>query len=726
MNDLKLIKKYYGENFMHLCRELFPTILEKEGLLFYLIKNKFHYNKYLYDDIIEQDKVNDFKDYIYSLTNIKVKKEIKVDKNPFELLDDAGYILYECKTERDIQKFKKYYKKDEELCTFRDNRLETNYVFFAIKKNVDEIKREDFFSPKREDEYGTSVISIQFSKNANNTLSIKNRYNHTVKNPDATFSNNLDNIIPGLTNSFKKYYNFNISENYEQDFELENYVKAIDGELYKYNYEINNVYYCPNNIVINEFAVMPEFLNKEKYLIFDYFILDLENKIIRPTTKSVNDSFYKDFCFIKKIEIINNKETKGKTIKILFDADKKAIIELDKENRMIKYYNEKVITIDNCYLKNNMFLKELNLPNVLIIGNSFLADNNILYKINLPKVTKIGNEFLKWNRGLEEISLPSLKSCGDEFLKINHSISKIELENIEKIGYHFLYHNLNLHKIILPKVKIIAGSFLAENRNLNEIIMPEVVEIDEHFLLKNIRLKELKLPKVKKVGNNFLKENETLEKINLPEIEIIMSNFLYSNDSLEKVNFPHLKEIGNWFLFSNEKIDVISFPNVKEIGVKFLASNETLNKIELPKVEKIGYSFLERNLYLQEINFPEVISIGAHFLYDNVGLKTFSADKLKAVDDWFLPSNNALKELNLPRLKIICNYFLDQNNVLLKFNAPELNEIGDNFLYYNETLNEFYAPKLDRIGGNYLAYNNFLKEPEFKPKTLKLKNSNTN
>ena len=35
-------------------------------------------------------------------------------------LDEAGYILYECKTDADIQKFKKYYKKDEELCTFGD------------------------------------------------------------------------------------------------------------------------------------------------------------------------------------------------------------------------------------------------------------------------------------------------------------------------------------------------------------------------------------------------------------------------------------------------------------------------------------------------------------------------------------------------------------------------------------------------------------------------------
>ena len=31
--ELKRIKKLYGENFMHLCRELFPTLLEQEGLL---------------------------------------------------------------------------------------------------------------------------------------------------------------------------------------------------------------------------------------------------------------------------------------------------------------------------------------------------------------------------------------------------------------------------------------------------------------------------------------------------------------------------------------------------------------------------------------------------------------------------------------------------------------------------------------------------------------------
>ena len=157
--------------------------------------------------------------------------------------------------------------------------------FFAVKTNVDEIKRENFPNPERQDEYGTSVISIQFTKDENCTLSIKNRYNHTVPNPDATFSNNLDNIIFGLTYNFEKYYGF--KQKYINDFELKGYVRANDGKYYKYNYEINNIYYCPNNIIIDNFEVKR--LPKEKYLLFDYFILDLQNKRLQLYDDSIKD-----------------------------------------------------------------------------------------------------------------------------------------------------------------------------------------------------------------------------------------------------------------------------------------------------------------------------------------------------------------------------------------------------------------------------------------------------
>ncbi len=48
--DLKRIKKKYGEDMMHLCRDLFPTILEHEGLLSKLIEENFAPNKSLYQE----------------------------------------------------------------------------------------------------------------------------------------------------------------------------------------------------------------------------------------------------------------------------------------------------------------------------------------------------------------------------------------------------------------------------------------------------------------------------------------------------------------------------------------------------------------------------------------------------------------------------------------------------------------------------------------------------
>ena len=61
-NELNKIKKMYGENFIKLCRELFPTILEQEGKLYELLNSLFADNcKTLYDDIINNNLESSFK-----------------------------------------------------------------------------------------------------------------------------------------------------------------------------------------------------------------------------------------------------------------------------------------------------------------------------------------------------------------------------------------------------------------------------------------------------------------------------------------------------------------------------------------------------------------------------------------------------------------------------------------------------------------------------------------
>jgi len=154
-DDLKIIKKKYGEDMMHLCRKLFPTFLEYPGFLSLLIQELFEPSRFLYEDITKNNLENEFRDYVYSHLTTEEAEKIITDKTPKQLLNECGYDLYECKTEREIQKFKKYYKHDERLCTFKEKRLDDYYVFFAVKTDVKKIKRKNFQKPERQDQYGT-------------------------------------------------------------------------------------------------------------------------------------------------------------------------------------------------------------------------------------------------------------------------------------------------------------------------------------------------------------------------------------------------------------------------------------------------------------------------------------------------------------------------------------------------------------------------------------------
>ena len=127
MDDLKLFKDKYGEKMMHFCRSAFSTILETPGLLFNLLKDNFEFSRFLYEDIEKEAAFDMFKNYIYSMLQ-EDKAKVASEKTPKELFEELGYNFYECKTEEEIQYFKKYYKLEEELCTFSGGRLKTCYV----------------------------------------------------------------------------------------------------------------------------------------------------------------------------------------------------------------------------------------------------------------------------------------------------------------------------------------------------------------------------------------------------------------------------------------------------------------------------------------------------------------------------------------------------------------------------------------------------------------------
>lgn len=438
--ELNRIKKLYGEKFMHFCRSIFPTLLEQEGLLTEVLKSTFATNsRTLYDDIVNNDLEEEFKNYIYSKIDVeKEMPEIIGEKTPYQLLDENGYNLYECNSEEEIQSFKKYYKSGEELCTFRGNRLNRCVVFFAVKKDVEEIKREDFNNPKREDEYGTSVMSIQFTKSQNSTVSIKNRYNHTVNNPDATYGNDLDKIAPGLTQSFDKLLSergLTLNSSNIEAFSIPGYVVADDGKYYKYNMEINGNYYCPGNVIIDHGNVIK--LEPEKQELIDYFILDKENKTLSlyddPILFLTGDSFIDGFKNIDSIEMANNNNSEQKTKTITIkekSSDKPITIEINKEsNSIIGYTNENLVNLGDNFLMYNKQLSELNVPNVTNIGADCLANNKELKKFEAPNLDPFKYDFfikphMKMNRKLSELYVPNLTKESKENLEYVFSVVK--------------------------------------------------------------------------------------------------------------------------------------------------------------------------------------------------------------------------------------------------------------------------------------------------------------
>lgn len=514
IDDLKIIKKNYGEAMMHFARSNFGTILEYKGKLSEIFLSHFEPNKDLFSDIENNQVITGFKNYIYSFFFKDQKEEIKEEiETPKELLKKAGYTLFECKTEKDIQSFIHYYKKGEELCTFKNERLKTCYVFFAIKDNVDDIKREDFKVPRRQDAYGTSVISIQFSRDPSHTLSIKNRYNHTVDDPDATFSNDLDNIIPGLTDSFEKHYGM-VQKYKTGGFVIPGYVLGSDGKFYKFNYERNDVYYCTNNKIIRRGRV--ETYAKEKIIVFDYFILDLVNKNIKLYDKMA-ESFMDLIKNINKISILNTYY--GRKITIQMDNKKDIIIKIDKNNRMIGYINNnKIDKIPSDFLRENMYLKELEMNGALEASNSLLEKNKVLEHISMESLEVVGNYFLENSSKLKKIDFPKLKVVGNNAFYRSQAIS-INLPKLEKIGYDAFVDNTNAIYVSMPKLKITGSNFFYEGGTFEELYFP----------------------KLKISGACFLKKAKNLKQLVTPKLETAEVNYLYYASNLEYFYAPRLK-----------------------------------------------------------------------------------------------------------------------------------------------------------------------------------------
>ncbi len=365
--------------------------------------------------------------YIHENFVEKLKPTVHTDQDPITLLKSAHYNAFVVKTLKQQNSIKKYFRKGEELCTFGDhNRYKDYYMIHAVKENADKI--QPFPNPQREDEYGISVISIQIAKD-DDFLSIKNRYNHALRkqNPDATFNNNPDNIVPGLTDSLKKYFHKDFTTS--SDIELPNKYIRINNQLVYYNYELDNIYYGSDYYVEDGNIVK---LNTDHQIMMDYIVLDTQTKRIKifPNNWGFRDADHSVFA-----EAFN-----GKNISIKIDKN-------DKTRKIIS-------TPDgNCVVVQNGVITELTLPNTKDIGDKFLEWNEELKVANFPKLETVADDFLYWNEELKVANFPKLETIGTRFMHENNSLISLNAPKVKQFGYGFLKLNKVLQTLNMPCVE---------------------------------------------------------------------------------------------------------------------------------------------------------------------------------------------------------------------------------------------------------------------------------
>ena len=73
-NELKMIKKLYGEQMAHYCRDNFATILEEDGVLLHILTSNFNPSHNIYNDLYLSRSLDEFKNFIFNKFESRDKK----------------------------------------------------------------------------------------------------------------------------------------------------------------------------------------------------------------------------------------------------------------------------------------------------------------------------------------------------------------------------------------------------------------------------------------------------------------------------------------------------------------------------------------------------------------------------------------------------------------------------------------------------------------------------
>ena len=437
----------------------------------------------------------------------KDHSQIVVNQDPLTLLAQAGYKAWYVNNERTQNAIGGYFRSQkavdagmtgghprtnignsengELLCTIYQNldsgakRFDDYYIIHAVKQEVfgdDKLPEDQWHikpssTPQREDEYGKSVISIQIDKNGG-FISIKNRYNHTVHDPDNTFFSNPDNIIQGLSNSLKAHFHVDFAST---NTPLPQNFCMVGNRVVRYNFELNNIYFGPNYYFSG--STLTKLINDYE-IMMDFYILNLRTGNVRfPGQDQWN---YKKNTIALLNELFEHKKIK---------------IQPNKNQKIIFADGVQIMVVENGQIV------ELNLQNVTELGDDILSENKALRKLTAPNLKTAGKDFLTSNEALTELDLPELVSIGAYSLRDVRSLKSIKLPKAEYIGYLWIPAQHDLQELDISELP-------------DEKLEPwyQAGDTKLRFLLANNKLKKSLKTKLKSLETELEKKNQELEQ----------------------------------------------------------------------------------------------------------------------------------------------------------------------------------------------------------------------
>ncbi len=624
--------------------------------------------------------------FLESLKGVEIQ-EYQTGKNPFELLKMVGYDAFVADTLTKQNSIEKYFAEEEELCTFHDfKRFENYHIIHCIKEGADKLKRSDFKEPRREDEYGVSVISIQILKTGG-FISIKNRYNHTVEAPDNTFSSNPDNIIKGLSYALKQYFNVNFvatktaipkGYTYQQD------------QIYRYYFEKNNAYFGEDFCLYD--GVCYE-INKDYQIFIGPYLLDMKEKRIVddfPTSDFFSPTDRDTISFLN--QLVENKkiyvQVKGDK-RIVFVEDKEFCV--IKERQVISLNLEEADTLNLVDLNDFKFLTSLSAPkakevrfdvakfNFLEQASFLSAENMVLFtttpnfrlkRVKAPKVQNLKILTPEFFVNLEDINTPYMNRRG------LYTVAGMTLDVNKKECLGASSGSLGFKELLNDELRQSQKVDVVLNGKNKEVYADDVLILKT----KGSKLTKIHLEKCTVIPEFALVGFPKVEEISIPNAIIMQDSNVCNCPNLKQVHFPSLMYIDNECFNYNDKLEKLILNNVQEMGSNCITTNASLQQLEMISLLKLDEKNILNNRLLKKVELENLEDIGLFCFNWLPELERFDASKVVKISPCCFQ--------NSPKMTT--------------FNAPELLYLGDRCFNYPE-FKSLYAPKLqERWKKDYL------------------------